>query len=61
MKEKNKRLEALRLIISSQQLGTQEELLESCGLYKKMWEAHCIAKDEDADTDVFSGKETVNA
>ena len=27
MKEKNKRLEALRLIISSQQLGTQEELL----------------------------------
>ncbi len=27
MKEKNKRLEALRLIISSQQLGTQDELL----------------------------------
>jgi len=27
MKEKNSRLEALRLIISSQQLGTQEELL----------------------------------
>lgn len=27
MKEKNKRLEALRLIISSQQMGTQDELL----------------------------------
>ncbi|MGX8696789.1 MAG: arginine repressor [Prevotella sp.] len=27
MKEKNKRLEAIRLIISSQQLGSQEELL----------------------------------
>ena len=27
MKEKNQRLEALRLIISSQQLGSQEELL----------------------------------
>lgn len=29
MKEKNKRLEALRLIISSQQLGTQDELLSA--------------------------------
>ena len=29
MKEKNNRLEALRLIISSQQLGSQEELLNS--------------------------------
>ena len=29
MKEKNQRLEALRLIISSQQLGSQEELLNA--------------------------------
>lgn len=29
MKEKNNRLEALRLIISSQQLGSQEELLKA--------------------------------
>lgn len=29
MKEKNQRLEALRLIISSQQLGSQEELLSA--------------------------------
>ena len=29
MKEKNNRLEALRLIISSQQLGSQEELLNA--------------------------------
>jgi ATP-binding cassette subfamily B protein len=28
-------------------VGTQEELLASCDLYKKMWEAHSIAKDED--------------
>ena len=29
MKEKNNRLEALRLIISSQQMGSQEELLKA--------------------------------
>lgn len=27
--------------------GTQEELLESCALYRKMWEAHSMARDED--------------
>lgn len=27
--------------------GTQQELLENCELYKKMWEAHSMAKDED--------------
>ena len=26
--------------------GTHEELLESCGLYRKMWEAHSAARDE---------------
>ncbi len=40
--------------------GKHEELLKSCGLYKKMWEAHSMAKDEDADA-VSSGKETANA
>ena len=33
--------------------GTQSELLGSCDLYRKMWEAHSMAKDED--------KEAVNA
>ncbi len=41
--------------------GTQKELLENCALYKKMWEAHSMAKDEDADAAVFSGKEAANA
>ena len=27
--------------------GTQEELLENCALYRKMWEAHSMARDED--------------
>ncbi|MBO4560164.1 MAG: ABC transporter ATP-binding protein [Lachnospiraceae bacterium] len=27
--------------------GTQEELLATCPLYRKMWEAHTIARDED--------------
>ncbi|MBQ7707935.1 MAG: ABC transporter ATP-binding protein, partial [Lachnospiraceae bacterium] len=31
--------------------GTQEELLASCDLYRKMWEAHIMAKDIDADKD----------
>ena len=39
----------------------QKELLENCALYKKMWEAHSMAKDEDADAAVFSGKEAANA
>ncbi len=30
-------------------VGTQDELLNSCDLYKKMWEAHSLAKDEDTD------------
>ncbi len=33
--------------------GTQSELLGSCDLYRKMWEAHSMAKDED--------KEALNA
>ncbi len=37
--------------------GTQEELLENCELYRKMWEAHSMAKDEDADAS-SSGKES---
>ncbi len=41
--------------------GTQNELLENCELYKKMWEAHTMVKDEDADAAVFAGKETANA
>ena len=27
--------------------GTQEELLGSCELYQKMWDAHSMAKDSD--------------
>ena len=27
--------------------GTQEELLDACELYRKMWEAHSMAKDSD--------------
>ena len=41
--------------------GKQEELLESCELYKKMWEAHSMAKDEDTDAFGLSGKEAANA
>ena len=37
--------------------GTQDELLANCGLYRKMWEAHSIAKDEDA----LAEKEAANA
>ncbi|MCR4726978.1 MAG: ABC transporter ATP-binding protein/permease [Clostridia bacterium] len=37
--------------------GKQEELLDDCDLYKKMWEAHSIAKDEDTDAGVISAKE----
>jgi len=49
--------------------GTHEELLESCSLYRKMWEAHSFAKDADVDMDMdvnvdtgaVSGKEAVYA
>ena len=41
--------------------GTQEELLRSCDLYKKMWEAHSMAKDEDAEDAALSEKEAENA
>ncbi len=44
--------------------GTHEYLLRNCILYKKMWEAHVVAKDDDGiDMDVVSenGKEAVNA
>lgn len=41
--------------------GTQEELLEKCELYKKMWESHSMAKDEDRDLTPLAGKEPANA
>lgn len=41
--------------------GTQEELLASCELYKNMWEAHSMAKDEDWETSGFGGKEAAHA
>ncbi len=41
--------------------GRQEELLENCELYRKMWEAHSMARDEDGDAAVTSGKEAANA
>ncbi len=44
--------------------GTQEELLASSMLYRKMWKAHCMAKDEDLDPVVPEQqkvKEAVNA
>ena len=34
--------------------GKHEQLLSECGLYRRMWDAHCMAKDEDN-----SGKEAV--
>ncbi len=39
--------------------GTQDELLEGCELYRSMWEAHSMAKDEDADA--LAGKEAADA
>ena len=41
--------------------GTQEELLASCELYKNMWEAHSMAKDEDWETSAFNKKEVAHA
>lgn len=41
--------------------GTQEELLASCELYKNMWEAHSMAKDEDWEASAFNKKEVANA
>ena len=42
--------------------GTHGELLSNCELYKKMWEAHSMVKDEAEDkTNDASGKETVYA
>lgn len=40
--------------------GTQEELLNSCELYRKMWEAHSMAKDDDTEA-VVLGKENAHA
>ncbi|MBP3233342.1 MAG: ABC transporter ATP-binding protein [Eubacterium sp.] len=40
--------------------GTQEELLSSCDLYRRMWNAHSMAKDEAEDNSFFR-KEVVNA
>jgi len=39
--------------------GTQEELLRYCPLYRKMWEAHSMAKDVDAES--APEKEALNA
>lgn len=41
--------------------GTQEELLATCELYRKMWKSHSMAKDEDTETAVLAGKEPANA
>ena len=41
--------------------GKQEELLETCALYRKMWEAHSMARDEDEDAPALSGKEAAHA
>lgn len=41
--------------------GKQKELLENCELYRKMWEAHSIARDEDEDAPVLTGKEAAHA
>ena len=39
--------------------GTQEELISSCLLYRRMWEAHSMAKDADAEP--VTGKEVLHA
>ena len=42
--------------------GTHDELLSDCALYKKMWEAHSMVKDEAEDrANTASGKENVYA
>ncbi len=43
--------------------GTHGELLGSCELYRKMWEAHSVAKDDYSEADILSvaGKEAVSA
>ena len=40
--------------------GTHEELLEKCVLYRKMWEAHSMARDEDVDEQASASKEAAN-
>ena len=44
-------------------VGTQAELLDKCDLYRKMWEAHRLAKDEDTDkvAGVSAGEEVGHA
>lgn len=43
--------------------GTHDELLKTCELYKNMWEAHVMAKDDDESSEIRSmGREVpVNA
>ena len=41
--------------------GTHEQLLSECALYKNMWEAHSMVKDEADEKNAVSGKETVYA
>ena len=41
--------------------GKQDELLKNCELYRKMWEAHSMARDEDEDAPALSGKEAAHA
>ena len=38
-------------------VGKHDELLRQCELYKNMWEAHTMVKDEDADKSAMAGKE----
>ncbi|MCR5390727.1 MAG: ABC transporter ATP-binding protein/permease [Lachnospiraceae bacterium] len=39
--------------------GTHDELLKTCGLYRNMWEAHVMSKDDDDETvsTAFTGRE----
>lgn len=41
--------------------GTHEQLLSECALYKNMWEAHSMVKDEADEKNAALGKETVYA
>lgn len=41
--------------------GTHEQLLSECALYKNMWEAHSMVKDEVDEKNAALGKETVYA
>ncbi|MCR5785157.1 MAG: ABC transporter ATP-binding protein/permease [Eubacterium sp.] len=40
--------------------GTHEELVKNCELYKNMWEAHSMAKDNDEDAPIGIGREALS-